>query len=116
MITIDGVDLPTPSKFKITRADLDSGDTHRNELGYLQRDRVRQGLYKLELEFIGTSPEIHTIESAISPVAVNVTFPTPTGRITRRMYAGDRNGPEMVKNDKVTDKIYWRLSFNLIEY
>lgn len=117
MISIDGVDLPAPSKFKIQRSDLDSSDTYRNELGVLQRDRIRQGIYKIELEFNGkTSSEIHTIESAIEPAKLKVTFPSPTGTTTKTMYVGDRNGPEMVKNDEDYNKIRWNISFNLIEY
>ncbi|GFN35383.1 DUF6711 family protein [Tepidimicrobium xylanilyticum] len=116
MITIDGVDLPSPSVFKIPRSDLDSGDTGRNELGVLQRDRIRQGIYKIELEWKGiNSSELHLIESAIEPAELNVTFPTPTGMATKTMYAGDRN-VEMLKYDEISDKIYWNISFNLIEY
>ncbi len=81
MITIDGVDLPSPSSFKIPRSDLDSGDTGRNELGILQRDRIRQGIYKIELEFKGiNSSQLHLIETAIEPAELNVTFPTATGQ------------------------------------
>ena len=116
MITIDGVDLPSPSSFKIPRSDLDSGDTGRNELGVLQRDRIRQGIYKIELEWKGiNSSELHLIESAIEPAEVNVTFPTPTGMATKKMYAGDRN-VEMIMYDDNFDKIRWNISFNLIEY
>lgn len=117
MITMDGVDLPAPTKYKITRYDMDSADSNRNELGYFQRDRIRQGIYKIELEFKGiSSPEMHIIETAIEPEEIQVTFPTPIGRITRSMYVGDRNGPEMITNHEVSDKIYWNISFNLIEY
>lgn len=116
MITIDGVDLPSPSVFKIPQSDLDSSDTGRNELGILQRDRIRQGIYKIELEWKGiTSSQLHLIESAIEPSEINVTFPTPTGMKTKKMYAGDRN-VEIVKYDKDFDKIRWNISFNLIEY
>lgn len=116
MITIDGVDLPSPSSFKLPRFDMDSGDTNRNELGILQRDRIRQGIYKIELEWKGiTSSQLHLIETAIEPAELNVTFPVPTGRKTKTMYAGDRN-VEMVKYDKDFDKIRWNISFNLIEY
>lgn len=116
MITIDGVDLPSPSSFKIPRSDLDSGDTGRNELGVLQRDRIRQGIYKIELEWKGiNSSDLYLIESAIEPAELNVTFPTPTGLVTKKMYAGDRN-VEMVKYDKDLDKNRWNISFNLIEY
>lgn len=116
MITIDGVDLPSPSVFKIPRSDLDSSDTGRNELGVLQRDRIRQGIYKIELEWKGiNSSDLYLIESAIEPAELNVTFPAPTGRKTKTMYAGDRN-VEMLRYDEVSDKIYWNISFNLIEY
>lgn len=116
MINIDGVDLPAPSSFKIPRSDLDSSDTGRNELGVLQRDRIRQGIFKVELEFKGIlSSELHLIDSAIEPASLQVTFPTPTGSNTRTMYAGDRN-IEMVKFDKDYNKIRWDISFNLVEF
>ena len=116
MITIDGVDLPSPSVFKIPRSDLDSSDTGRNELGVLQRDRIRQGIYKIELEWKGiNSSELHLIESAIEPAELNVTFPTPTGMQIKKMYAGDRN-VEMVSYNDDYNKIIWNISFNLIEY
>ena len=116
MITIDGVDLPSPSSFKLPRFDMDSGDTNRNELGVLQRDRIRQGIYKIELEWKGiTSSQLHLIETAVEPAELNVTFPAPTGKQTKKMYAGDRN-IEMVKYSDNPDKIRWDISFNLIEY
>lgn len=116
MITIDGADLPSPSSYKIPRSDLDSGDTGRNELGVLQRDRIRQGIYKIELEWNGiTSSELHLIESAVEPEELNVTFPSPVGPISKKMYAGDRNA-EMVKYNNDYNNIIWKLSFNLVEY
>ncbi len=116
MITIDGVDLPSPSSFKLPRFDMDSGDTNRNELGVLQRDRIRQGVYKIELEFKGiTSEQLQTIDTAIEPASLSVTFPSPMGMITKTMYAGDRN-VDMLKYDSNYNKIRWNVSFNLVEY
>jgi len=114
ILKIDGVDMPAPSVFKIPRYDLDSGDTHRNEEGYLQRDRIRQGIYKIELEWKGiTSAQLNTIESAIAPASVQVTFLTASGLQTKTMYVGDRQ-IELTKYQD-TD-IRWNISFNLIEY
>ncbi len=116
MINIDGVDLPAPSSYKMPRSDLDSSDTGRNELGILQRDRIRQGVYKVELEFKGiNSSKLYLIDSAIEPASLQVTFPTPTGSNTRTMYSGDRN-VKMVKYNEDYNKILWDISFNLIEY
>lgn len=115
MITINGVGLPTPSSFKLPQFDLDSGDTTRNEAGYMQRDRVRQGIYKIELEWKGIkSVDANKILNAIKPSAINVTFPTTSGVKTKRMYAGDRN-VSIARYFKTSD-VRWDVSFNLIEY
>ena len=116
MINIDSVDLPAPIKFKPPNFDLDSQDTNRNELGIMQRDRIRQGILKLELAWKNiTSSELHTIKSAIEPASVKVTFPTEIGFVTKTMYAGDRD-IEIVAFDKDYNKIRWNISFNLTEY
>lgn len=116
MISIDGVDLPAPIVFELPRFDLDSSDTSRNELGVMQRDRVRQGIYKLVLGWaMITSSELQTIEMATKPASLQVTFPTPGGFVTKNMYVGDRNTKINTYHD-VHDFIKWDISFNLIEY
>ncbi len=116
MVTIDGVDLPSPSTYKTPQFDLDSADSDRNELGVLQRDRKRQGIYRLELSWKSiTSSELHLIESAIEKAKLNVTFIASVGKIKKQMYAGDRNS-EMIKYSDDPNQILWSLSFNLIEY
>lgn len=116
IITIDGVDLPAPSELSIGRMDLDSPDTTRNELGFLQRDRIRQGVYKVELSFkLKTSPDIQIIERAIEGKELQVTFPTHSGKVTKLMYVGDRNIVVGLYKPNVDD-IRWDMSFNLIEY
>jgi len=116
MIVINGINMPFPSAFRLPRFDIDSSDTMRNELGVLQRDRIRQGIYKIELEYRGiTSEQLQAIEAAIEPAALQVEFPSPQGAITATMYAGDR-AVEMVKYNDDYNKIRWNLAFNLIEY
>lgn len=115
MIKIDGVDLPSPSKFDLPEMDLDSSDSNRDELGYLHRDRIRQGVYKIELEWKGiNNTQLNLIETAIKPVQIDVTFPTSEGMKTKVMYAGDRKR-SMIKYNGETN-ITWDLSFNLTEY
>jgi hypothetical protein len=115
MISIDGVDLPAPTKYKIPNMDLDSS-AERNELGVLQRDRIRSNVFKVELEFTGiTSSDLALIKSAISPAEFKATIMTEIGLVTKKMYVGDRN-IEMIKYDKDYNKIRWNISFNLTEY
>lgn len=116
MIVIGGVDMPSPSAFRVPNFDVDSVDTYRNELGVLQRDRIRSDIYKLELDYRAiNSSALVTIKSAIAPVQFEVSFISETGMITKTMYVGDRN-IEMVKYDTDTDNIRWNVNFNLIEY
>ena len=116
-IIIDGVNLPAPSKFRISKTDIDSADTGFNELGVIQKDRIRQGRCSIELDYMGSaSSEIQTIESAIEPVKINVTFPSPTGEITKEMFVESRKGPEMIRYVSDSNKIVWRLNLVLTEY
>lgn len=116
MINIDGTDLPAPSKFKLYNMDLDSEDTKRNELGYVQRDRIREGVFKTEQEWKAiTSSQLATIKAAISPASFQATLITEVGRIIKTMYASDRN-IEMVKYDPDYNKIRWDINCNFIEY
>lgn len=116
MINIDGVDLPAPSSYKILESDLDSSDTGRNELGVLQRDRIRQGVFKAELNFEGiTSEKLATIKAATQPAQFQAKVIDETGVITKTMYASDRN-IEMIKYNDDYNKIRWNISFNLVEY
>lgn len=115
ILNINGVDMPEPSSFKLPQYDLDSGDTNRNELGILQRDRIRQGVYKIELEWRGiTNEKLNILETAIEPPSLQVTFPTAAGIKTKTMYVGDRN--ESIVRYQSNGSILWNVSFNLIEY
>lgn len=114
ILTIDGVDLPAPSTFKAPLQDLDSEDTYRNELGYIQRDRIRAGIYKVPVSWKGvTNSDAVKILNAVSPASFKASFPTPWGRVTKTMYAGDRD-VEMIKYDN-DNSIRWDISFNLTE-
>lgn len=115
MINIDGIDLPGPSSYSIPNFDLDSEDSVRNELGYFQRDRIREGIFIVELGFIVNSSDLALIKSAIKPAEFQATILTEIGFVTKTMMAEDRD-IGMVKYNEVTDDIVWNISFNLIEY
>lgn len=116
MLVINGVDIPTPNVMDIDKHDLDSSDTHRNELGIIVRDRIRRDVYKLQLEFWAkTSSEIHTINTAIQDEEFPVTFPTPTGNVTKTMYAGDRSLVLARYSPEGFTESRWTLKFNLVE-
>lgn len=116
LLVIDGVNMPTPSVYRRGSADIDSEDTRRNELGFLQRDRIRQGVQKVELEFRGlTNAQVQALEQAIEPAKITVTFITHAGERTAAMYAGDRQ-VELIRYHTGQAQARWNMSFNLIEY
>jgi len=113
VIKINNEAIPDPSKIAITKQDLDSPDTTRNELGYLQRDRIRAGVYKVSLSYNAkTGSDITAVETAISGASFDVTFPDSSGDVTKTMYVGDRS-KELVQT---TSGFMWTLNFDLVEY
>ncbi|HZJ99462.1 MAG TPA: DUF6711 family protein [Tissierellaceae bacterium] len=116
MININGVRLPDPSVYNIPLSDLDSESTGRNEKGVLHRDRLRQGIYKIELEWWAIdNSKVQTILSAVQPDNFSVRFIDHVGYKTKTMYAGDKN-VEMVRYMSDRNKMAWNVSFNLIEF
>lgn len=119
MISIDGTKLPNPTKYNVGMSDLDSPDTTRNEAGMLIRNRVRQGVTKIELEFKLKGKDLASVLSLIEPAQVQVEYFDP--RVfeprTIKAYVGDRNTNMIAYNGQcAVEEIIWNVSFNLIEY
>lgn len=116
-ITIDGVGLPEPTSLKLPELDLDSEGTGRNEEGILQRDRIRQGVLKCELEWKKiTTAQLALIKSVVTPDKFTVSFPEDLEIPAKDMYAGDRTIELVNYKDSDADKLRWNISFNLTEY
>ena len=119
MISIDGTKLPNPTKYAVGMSDLDSSDTTRNEAGVLVRNRVRQGVTKIELAFTLKGTEASEVMGLIEPAKVHVKYFDPRTAQYREIdaYAGDRSNnmlrylPGMTISD-----ILWEVSFNLVEF
>lgn len=119
MISINGTKLPKPTKYQVGLSDLDSSDTTRTESGKLVRNRVRQGVTKIELSFILKGSEVAPVLQLVEPSKVSVEYFDPRVFVTRNIdaYVGDRSC-NVLKYDptKSVEQILWEVSFNLIEY
>lgn len=118
LLKIDSVTLPAPSTYKVKRSDLDSEATTRNSEGILLRDRVREGVYRIDVSWAGLEHSDYiTVANALSPAKLTVEFFDPNSATTKtaEMYAGDRDA-ELVKYVKDGLKSRWSLSCALIEY
>ena len=119
MIIIDGTTLPNPTKYNVSMSDLDSSDTTRNEAGVLVRNRVRQGVTKIELSFMLRGREVAQVLDLIEPAQVSVEYFDPRGFEPRKIqaYVGDRStNMALYTPDMRPEDILWEVSFNLIEY
>lgn len=119
LVYINGVALPNPTTYNVPMTDIDSSDTMRNERGELIRNRVRQGVSKIELAWTLRSPELASLLEAITPARMSVKFfdPNTYAYKTATMYVGDRTCTMRVYTPYMDfDDIVWDCSFNLIEY
>lgn len=117
LISIGGTPLPDPVEYSVSLQDLDSENTKRTETGLLSRDRVRAGVYKIQVSWKVKKTDLITITTALSPAKVSVTFfdPTNNGNVTKDMYSGDRSGKLVLMKPNPDDSL-WEFSTSLIEY
>lgn len=115
-IQIGGVDMPDPSSFSIKQADVDSENSSRNELGILQRDRVRAGVRTLSVKWSALSgADASTLLKAVKPSSFQVSFPDAEENVikTATVYAGDKSC-EYVNTPGLG--WHWNISFDNVEF
>ena len=105
---------PSPTKYSLDIQDIDSEDSGRGETGYMVRERVREGIYKLSLAFTNiTSDDVLNIKEAISPALIRVVL-FDGDNVSANMYVGNRS--LVLKSVDDEGICYWDMSFNLTEY
>ena len=119
LLIIDGVAMPTPNSYSIPMDDLESGDSARSESGVLVRNRVRQGIFQLDLAWRVGGEAAATLLGAIVPSTVTVNYYDPrTGTMNEAdMYVESRSCA-MVNYTESNDPndILWDISFSLVQY
>lgn len=105
---------PTPTKYSLEISDIDSEDTGRGETGYMSRERVRAGIYKLALGFTNiTSDDVLAIKEAISGEEITVEL-FDGSTVSAQMYSGNRKLE--LKSVDDNSNCFWDMSFNLTEF
>ena len=117
VLKINGIEpslKPLKNGYRITKSDIYSDATGRSaETGKLLAYPVRQNIYTIELEFLGTDSEIAEIENLIDDTSLSVTFLENGTELTKTMYPSDRTkSVELIQNGIARQ----RLTFSLIEY
>ena len=116
MISINGVQITTPSKMSVSISDVDSPNTTRNAKGDLIRDRVGVKR-KIELEFPPLKQaEMQVLLGQIQDVFFDVTYNDPLlGVTTKNMYVGDRSTPLYRYGNGGSDILWENVKFNFVE-
>lgn len=116
MITINGVILPAPSVYNISRQDLDSENSGRNERGVMIRDRLRSSVIKGTFEWWAVdNAKANLILNAVEPSKVTAKLLVEGTYSTKSMYVSDRSS-DLVRYMGKTSKMAWNIGFSLVEY
>lgn len=112
-ITVNGVDLPTPTEFSCSLLDLSKAERNANGLMIIERIATKRKLV-LTWAYV-TESDAQTILNAVSPTFYNVTYEDPQSRALRTgsFYCGDRSLGMIDYQNGVAR--YKDLSFDLIE-
>lgn len=118
LIKIDGVDMPDPYQYTVPMGDLDSSDSAHSESGIRFRNRIRQGITRLELGWRINGEDAATLLAAIEPSMVNVEYLDPRmGIKTANMSVEDRSCSLLnLKSSDDPNENLWEIGFNLVEY
>lgn len=113
LITINGVDLPTPSDYSVGIMDISKAE--RNARGRMIIERITTKR-KIEISYAYlNASELSNILQSVSPVFYDVTYLDPqTGSYrTASFYCGDRNVGMLDFTDGVAR--YKDVKFDLVE-
>ena len=117
LLTIDGMEMPQPTKYSFPMKDMLSENSY-NEEGDLFQDRVRQGISSIDLAWMANSEQAQILLSAIFPEKVTVTYldPRVNDYRTAEMCVSDRSCELTVFDGNGSDTNLWAISFSLIQY
>src|SRR5437763_1310277 len=112
-ITVNGVNLPTPSDYQIGVQDLSNAQRNAQGTMIIERIATKKTL-TLSYAFLNAT-DLSTILQAVAPTFYNVTYidPVTNSNVTSSFYCGDRS-LGMVDYQNGVPR-YQNLKFELIE-
>lgn len=115
MLKINGTEVTAPKTYQPSLNDID-GDSNRNAVGKLLRDRIATKR-KIEMEWGPlTQDEISTLLNAVQDEFFSCEFLDPKdGVITKTMYVGDRTAPAYTYDEDSKEMRWKSLKMDFIE-
>lgn len=87
--SINGTSIPAPltNDYSVEQNDIDSSQTGRLDNGYMFRERIRTGVYKVSFTWNVTAYQCNVIKSLLSSTPnITVTFKDGSNWVTKNMY------------------------------
>ncbi len=121
-LKLDGVKMPTPSKYEYTEADFDSSDSARSETGVLIRKRIRRGVRTIKCTWDTlTTENLNILLKAVEPETLQVEVFTPKSTSADHLekYTGyaqaTRTSSIIIPRINPMDTL-WKFECSFIEY
>lgn len=113
LVSINGVDIPTPTDFQVGIQDISKAERNANGKMIIERVATKRKLF-FTYSFL-TESEAATLLKAIASTFFNVTYinPQTNSKETGSFYCGDRNLGMVDYRNGIAR--YKDLTFNLIE-
>lgn len=92
---VNGVDVPTPSRFGWSLQDVSSSDAGRTQDGIMHKNRIAQK-EKIQLEWAYPKPDVASrVLQAFNTEYFQVTYKSPltNSTVTKTFYRGDAQAP-----------------------
>lgn len=120
-LTIDGVKMPTPSKYTYVEADFDSSDSKRSETGVLIRDVIRTNVHSPEFSWNAlTTVQLCQLLQAVNQSDThNITIFDPNETDLQKTFIGyvqATRKTEAILPRENPNNTLWKLSMTFIEY
>lgn len=113
LVSIDGVDLPTPSDYQVEILDISKAERNANGTMIIERITTKRKI-SVKYNYLN-SAQLKDLLTKLAPTFFNVTYLDPQDNITKTssFYCGDRNASLVDFVDNTPR--YKDVSFNLIE-
>ena len=122
IVKIDGVEMPTPSKFSPHYRDYDSKNAGRSEDVTMTRDVIRSDVKQVGFTWRVQTADLRTIRQAIKPLSIELTFfdinqPADVQYTTMTCYAEPSRDPEPIQWDAYDpEQTWWEFTVTFTEY
>lgn len=113
-IKINNITLPAPTKYEISKNDV-NGEDSLSETGILHRNRVRSGVYSLDVNWRVSESDLKTILDTIKSSSFTAVFfdPVSSAEKSCTMYAKE---PVFSCIGFEDEESWWNIAVKLLEF